>query len=185
MSSKVLSAILALTVAACSQAPAQDKSAATTDTAPASELLAAGTAPNRLSAEDDEAAVRAAALALYASYSDLEGSAASDDVAVFTPEFEAVWDRAVGGPEFAMDFDPFCDCQDPEGLAGANVETVDVAGDIATVGLTLKWPDSSPRKQLTFKRVGGKWLLDDLSSGEWTSLHRAMAEAEPGSWGIG
>jgi len=186
MSSNVLSVLLALAIAACSQAPAQDKPTGPTDTAGAPEILPPVPAPSGSSAADDERAVRSAVEAFYAPYRDPEGSAgASDDLPDFTPEFEAAWDRAVGGPDFALDFDPFCDCQDPYGLTGANVETVEISGDVAEVGLTLQWPDSSPRKRLTFKRVGGKWLLDDLSSGEWTSLHRAMAEAEPGSWGIG
>lgn len=125
----------------------------------------------------DDAAVRAAAVGVFSDYLDKPVKQTE-----MTPAFSAAWDHALG-PEGAMGYDPFCECQD-FGDVSVRVDSVNIAGDEARVGVTFRSFGQDTKKRLVLKRVKGAWLLDDINDGDTPSLHRAMADGEPGSFSM-
>jgi hypothetical protein len=125
----------------------------------------------------DEAAVKAAALGVFSDYLDKPVKHTE-----MTPAFSAAWDHALG-PEGSMGYDPFCECQD-FGEVSVRIDSADIAADEARVRVTLRNFGSETKKRLVLKRIKGAWLLDDINDGDTPSLHRAMADGEPGGYSM-
>ena len=82
-----------------------------------------------------------------------------------------------------MGYDPFSECQD-FGEVSVRIDSADIAADEARVGVTLRNFGSETKKRLVLKRIKGAWLLDDINDGDTPSLHRAMADGEPGGYSM-
>ena len=80
----------------------------------------------------------------------------------------------------ALDGDPFCDCQDSEGMR-AQVAVIEVKADSATVVANLAWSgDAAPRTdRITYDlvKVDGTWRIHDISAKDMPSLRRLYIDS--------
>jgi hypothetical protein len=69
-----------------------------------------------------------------------------------------------------MDADPFCDCQDFEGMSPAMVGPVTVTGNRATATVSFSFGDE--RKEIHFDLVWTRlgWRVFDIKSAEWDGV---------------
>lgn len=149
-------------------------------------LLASLLALPALAAEPSGA--RAFVEGLYAQY---DGAVEPDPdnrrfLGLFAPELRALlaedYRRSAAANEVgAMDFDPFCACQDVEGMTHA-VQSVDATAEGAAVAVENRWlfPDSDTRVRLVYRlqpAPGGGWAIADIAMPEMPSLRGYLQEA--------
>lgn len=113
-----------------------------------------------------EQVIRDAVEKYYAYYQDQSGQAAyPDDVLPFSRGVNALIDQTEMG---ALDYDPFCQCQDwdPNGFF-YYIDSVSVKGERANVAIKVKAVGNMELAAITLKliREGGKWVVDDVTDG--------------------
>jgi hypothetical protein len=89
---------------------------------------------------------------------------------LFAPELRALMARdrrQAGGDAPLVDYGPFCQCQDDEGLSFV-VGKVSETGDRAVVEVENRFvpPAASHREVVTYRlvRIGGDWKVEDIAS---------------------
>lgn len=177
----IVSLPLALLAACDKPAPSASPSGGTPEgSAPAADVSAEPSAAPADTTEADKTAITGQIDRVIASYRKDQPL----DFAL-SPAFERAWNRAVG--KGGLDYDPICNCQDYDAAKFRHrMKSLEVSGDSAVARLEIDagFGEWSALK-LSFVRAGGQWLLDDIGSKDQASMHRDMAKAEPGSWGIG
>jgi hypothetical protein len=75
----------------------------------------------------------------------------------------------------ALDFDPVCGCQDPDGLRVNQLELVGAGPNRATAFVTLQFGSAHENLQLKLLWTPAGWRIDDITSPERLSLRRLLA----------
>jgi uncharacterized protein DUF3828 len=76
----------------------------------------------------------------------------------------------------ALDFDPICGCQDPDGLRVNQLKLVGAAPQRATAFVTLQFGSNPEQENLQLKLLWtlAGWRIDDITSPERLSLRRLL-----------
>ena len=77
----------------------------------------------------------------------------------------------------ALDFDPVCDCQDPDGLKLTDLGVTQTTPQKATAFVTLRYGSNPEQKHLQLKLLWtpAGWRIDDIASPEMASLRSLLA----------
>ena len=97
---------------------------------------------------------------------------------LFAPRLRALIERDLGGDEAGvLDYDPFCQCQDNDGLT---IGVVSVSGTDSAAVLILENRFPQDRNRVTYRlaRAVGTWKIADISSAAEPSLYRRLAMAK-------
>jgi len=97
---------------------------------------------------------------------------------LWTPEawedIEAAWDRDPG----AISVDPFCECQDPEGMQAGPIEVTLSDNQTATAVVQLVAADRRFPVTLRLKRGDDVWLIDDVVGANGRTFRQNLAAGE-------
>jgi hypothetical protein len=79
----------------------------------------------------------------------------------------------------SLDGDPICDCQDPGGLHGVQVQVASAGAGRAQAKVVFRLDTESRALTIDLVAVHGRWLVDDVHSKDTPSLVRLLLEAHP------
>ena len=124
----------------------------------------------------DQESVSAVIDTVYASY---EGRGVVSHP--LTPDFKGAWDR-VAGTEDALDYDPYCACQDYDATSFTHsIGPIQVVGDRARVPVTIVQMSNARDTHLWYDmlRTPKGWQIDDMAGEGGGSLKASLRAINP------
>ena len=79
-------------------------------------------------------------------------------------------ERNAHGEVGALDGDPICDCQDPDGVRLTALTVTPAGPGRATARVRLRFPDGPRAMTLDLTAVAGQWRVDDVHTKDTPSL---------------
>lgn len=103
--------------------------------------------------------------------------------AVFTPALRSLikpdTDRTPPGYVGALDFDPICACQDPDGIRVGRIVLKPVGPGKAEATVTLLYLNSPRTVRLDLANVAGDWRVADVHTSDRPSLTALLRRVKP------
>lgn len=104
-------------------------------------------------------------------------------LATATPSLAALFKKDVELAERyqengALNFDPFCNCQDPDVMHVIRIHVELTAPGMATATVDIRYDGSDPNQQVTLllRRINGNWRVDDIPLGGSDTFRKVLLE---------